>query len=222
MSDFDIKIGALDLLWKIRAQMGEFQNKAPNVLQNAVNNTATFARSQIATAAQKRYTHRDKKTILNKDRLRVGKADKRSKKYVAELHASGMLEKLSYFRVTPNTYGGPVSAQVLAQSAPVLLFGAKPNPFVTRFRSGEGAGHLAVARRMIGQSYSREKQTAKRKSKQMDLTRIEELMGPSVPSMFKMAGEETPGLKGKINERLNEMIAEQMQKMIEKAQKGKK
>lgn len=222
---FEIKIGSIDALEEIRRQMGEFQQKAPNVLQNAVNQTATYAKKRISKAALERYALRpDKRKLVAQKELYVTRADKRKGKYTAELHARTGMTNLSYFNITPRPRGGPVYARVLVKNGMKLLYGKKPNPFSATFDSG----HNAVVKRVIGTEYRKNKPVAEKPNKRdirtakgHDITALSELMGPSAASMFKGAHDFTPNLSQDIARTLNIAIEVQTKKMIAKA-KGEK
>lgn len=222
----EIKIGSIDALEEIRRQMGEFQRKAPNVLQNAVNQTATYARKRISKAALERYALRpDKRKLVAQKELRVTRADKRKGRYTAELHANSGMTSLSYFDIAPRPRGGPVYARVLVKNAMKLMYGTKPNPFSATFDSG----HNAVVKRVIGTEYRENKPDAKKSNKRdirtangLDITALYEYMGPSAASMFKGAHDFTPNLQKDISDKLAAMIDEQTKKMIEKSMKGAK
>ncbi len=221
----EIKIGSIDALEEIRRQMGEFQWKAPNVLQNAVNQTATYAKKRISKAVLERYALRpDKRKLVAQKQLYITRADKRKGKYTAELHARSGMTSLSYFDIAPRPRGGPVYARVLVKNAMKRMYGTKPNPFSATFDSG----HNAVVKRVIGTEYRENKTGAKNSNKRdirtangLDITALHEFMGPSAASMFKGAHDFTPNLSRDIARTLTTAIEVQTKKMIAKAKEEK-
>ena len=231
-----IRIDQNDMIDKICLMLGDLRKKTPNVLQNAVNNTATYARSRIVEAAKARYALRkDKKKLLNKDQMKIIRADKRKNNYTASLRAKTMLTNLSYFDIKPKPRGGPVYARVLADSAMKLMYSQsrKPNPFVSLFDSG----HTAVVKREIGTEYQTHMPGSKKPDKRgarvakgWDTTALAEYMGPAAASMFKMAYIKTPDLIDdvsdafglKVKEQIAKVVNAEAKRMARKAQGGSK
>lgn len=172
MIDIDIEISQQDIK-SIRQRLGQFEDKAPNVLSRAINRTVTSIKTEIKREASKRYavTQQTIGETLNARRA----SPKDLKGYVK---STGAVIPLGKFRVTPQktvSYedGEPnpshYSAAVLKRGA-LKALKHSPKAFVAVMPNGHGGVY---------------ERTGKKSRVNPQKEVIAQRFGPSVPHMIK-------------------------------------
>ncbi len=125
----------------IAEQLGTFQDQAPKVLKNAINDTARKSKKLLANEAKNKYTV--KNAGFSKS-LQMENATVKS--LTAKLESKGKPLQLSRFKVSPSspkTTAKVTKAKVYSENSMKLLEKDNIKAFVTKFASG----HVAVAQR---------------------------------------------------------------------------
>ena len=125
----------------IAKQLGEFKDYAPNVLKNAINDTARKSQKLLAAEAKNKYTVKNAGFTKS---LQMKNAT--TKTLTAKIESRGKPLQLSRFKVSPaspKTVAKTTKAKVYSESSMKPLKKGEINAFVTRFKSG----HVAVAQR---------------------------------------------------------------------------
>lgn len=163
-------------LTAIRERLNGMEEETEGVLRRAIRNAGTSIRKSMINEARERYAVIDKK-LLKSNALRV---TQQKNAMSVTLRSKGRPNDLAKFEHAPNPGGKtPVSARVLAQNAMKQISGT-PKPFVVEMRNG----HVAIMRRVPGETYKSGMAYAARKMLGWDLTRIESLYTISTPQMF--------------------------------------
>lgn len=160
-------------LKKITEQLDGVWYKAPSILKDAANATGKYAMKQMKKASEKRYDYRDEDTRL------AAHLKRKSASYAnpySMISITGKMNAITKFHVNPMTLAhgrsrpGVYASHVLnGKSNRAIKEGnGKSKGFVVKFSSG----HLALVRRVYGETYTDQ---AKRKSAKLDLTKIEEV-----------------------------------------------
>lgn len=211
-----VNVDVEDALEVIRQGLGEFSDRAPDVLRRALNDTAKRAGKELAQKAQSRYAV--KNAGFNKQ-IKYTNATKA--RLSAELRAKGETTPVSSFKASPArpraSSQGSAAVRISVKKANGMRTVSGRGgalAFVTKFQSG----HVAVVQREPPRTYTSSGWSARqakwkeyqRHSGKLDRTRIQELYGPSVPMMLKQTGVDEGYLEGmqpKIQEYLQEAIS---------------
>lgn len=183
------------MLENIEERLGNLRDKAPKVLQKALNDTAKKTGRDLVKAAQERYRV---KTIQFAKEIRYTYATQSRLTAVLQAKGSGLAAskfKLSPSKPTPQKTGSPAAKlAVLKKTGPRTIenkFGL--NAFVAKFQSG----HIALVQRRPPKKYlskgwkeRQQRWSAWRKmTGRLDNTKIKEFYGPSVPKMLEKTGD---------------------------------
>ncbi len=220
-----------DEIEDIENRLGDLRHKAPAVLTKALNDTAKWAGRELAASAQNRY--RIQKLKFTKE-LRTAKATKNN--LVATLYAEGTALSSSKFKISPASPNvsmkgsKPVKLAILKKQSPEIVTSGRGDDlqaFVTKFQSG----HPAVVQREPPREYKpagwndRKSRWASfyKRTHKLDETRIQELYGPSVPTMLRKVGVTEKFLETeqpKILEHLQQAITTHINREIHFANRG--
>lgn len=216
-------------LESIRQGLGEFADRAPDVLRRALNDTAKKAGKELAQKAKERYTV--KNAGFNKE-IKYRNATKSN--LSAELKAAGETIPVSKFKASPakpspSLTGSPAVRISVKKSNGMRAVTGRGGAmaFITRFQSG----HVAVVQREPPRTYTGSGWSArqakwkqfKRQTGKLDRTRIQELYGPSVPMMLAKTGVDEgylEGMKPRIQQYLQEAIEKQIARELHFANSG--
>lgn len=186
--------------------------QAPDILRLSINAAARKVRKQIVKDVGDTYTIND--SIL-RDRSKGAPKVQTAKpgNIEAMIRSKGPVNDLIDFLTSPSDQG--VKVKVIKSGGFKLLERGGAPAFRVQFKST----HVAIAQRMIGQTYTMsgaasriEKYGYPRNGQWPDMTKIKVLTGPSVPSM--MSNEE---IQEKAREMLYYVIEQEVDKRIAKA-----
>lgn len=204
---------------RISQQLGTLSAKAPNVLVNSLNATATRANTLIKKAIKQRYTYQ------RKDKLKEGSKVQRASKQHLDATITFTVrdeQHITDFKHSPTVPSksdyGAAKAQVL-QSGGMKALKSKlgTKAFTIRFSNGKAA----IVQRVPGETYKSSSALATRLAKYgkgADPTRIKAFYGPRLTSMAKAVYEED--VQADIRAILDENIQKRIAQTIEKAMEG--
>lgn len=181
---------------KIQKGLGEFQSKTPQVLKNAVNETAKQMRKLMIERAQKVYTVKSRR--FNKATT-IKNATTRN--FTAVITSKGSPMELKDFKVSPAkpqtepNPRGKTKAKVYNSSQMKSLERNGIKAFVTQFKNG----HISVAQRRTKARLP-----------------IKVLYSTSIPHMVGNENEVFKLIIPEVHKVYGEQISTQMQKMIDR------
>ncbi|MFA9464048.1 MAG: phage tail protein [Velocimicrobium sp.] len=200
MSDkVQIEVDESDFV-KIMETLGTMKKKAPVILKNAINRTATNAKTNMAKGATKKYRVKQKQV---NESISIKKAT--NSNLSAKVKSKGFVVDLIDFRVSPNHPVRYIGKEKKKRPSPKVYKAAtekgsqlKPligtiKPFVQKMETG----HIGVFARVLNG------------------TKIKQLYGPSIPQMIKR--EE---VIADIEQKANEMLAKRIQHEINRILEG--
>lgn len=179
------------MIQTIAKQLGEYADKAPTVLKQALNATAKDARKMLAEQAKDIY-------VIQKSKFNKAMTIKNAsaKKLEALIVSTGAPLELIDFKANPkkpsvgNARPGVVTAKVLVQSGMKRLEMGGLKAFVARFRSG----HVSIVQRRGPARLP-----------------VKKLLSPSVPQMIgnekKVYKEVEPKIAGILDANIRKYIA---------------
>lgn len=197
MINIDIDKGQLN---HIEVRLGNLSGKTPDVLKNAINQTATQVRERLASEAQKEYTI---KTARFKKEMRISRAS--NQKLRGIIRATGEVQSIRDFNVSPSEYNpknrgtDAVMAQIMNSGKLISLQKGNLKAFVSKFKNK----HIAVVQRV-------EKGKVPARSK-LGSRYVKKLFSPSIPVMLgnekRVYGKIEPDIKEYLRENINKQIA---------------
>ena len=188
------------LIQAVAAQLGEYRDKAPTVLKQALNATAKDARSMLAEQAKDIY-------VVQKSRFNKAMTIKNAsaKKLEAIVKATGSPLELIDFKASPKkpSTGAArpsiTTAKVLTSSSMKRLEVGGVKAFVAQFRSG----HVSIVQRRGAERLP-----------------IKKLLSPSIPKMIGNEKEVYGKVKPEIASLLDSNIRKYIAKTITKGGKA--
>ncbi len=215
---------------EIQKALGVYSSKAPSVLANALNATATQVQKQIKKYIKQNYalSKEELPKLTGTKRMRIQRAS--TGRLSATIWVKSGSLHLTSFQVSPDepsaTNGrGTVKAKVMKSSTMEPIYGFEDSKrletFIAKFRNGK----TAVVHRVPGEPYKRE--LARREAikyprwgRKNDTTRLQAKFSNSYPMMAKKAFERSDGEINKIlQEQINKRIAQTLAKEAAKASK---
>lgn len=181
-----IRIDVEEELQRIIAQLDRLQDQvaAPNLLKNALNETARKVRKQIVKDTKGQYAIKDTGILKDEKQGAPKVLTATAASMSAAVRSRGPMQDIMAFMTRPNQ-GTGAAAQVLASGGMEPLEKGNLKAFVTTFASG----HTAIVQRDPPKQYgSGRSARAGRYGANADMTRIKKLLSPAVPFML---GNET-------------------------------
>ena len=189
------------MIQNISKKLGEYHDKAPVVLKQALNATAKDARSMLAEQAKKIYAIQ--KSRFNKA-MTIQNASVR--KMEAQITATGAPLELSDFRVTSKKPATGTQRPKIIKGKVLVSNSMKPlevggiKAFVAQFASG----HVSIVQRRGAARLP-----------------VKKLFSPSIPKMIGNEGKVYGKIRPKISRLLKDNIRKYIAKTIEKGDKAK-
>ena len=196
----NFRIEADEAIKHIENQLGEMKNKAPSVLNKAINKTAKQARKSLANKAKQSYTV--KISRFNKA-MKIKNSTNRT--LVATIKATGKPLALSNFKTKAEENEAAKAKVVKANrfKSFVIAGGEKSGKDLKAFIVKFSSGHIAFAQRIPGTKM-------KNKSKEQ----IKEFYSVSIPSMIGSEKNVYGKLKKQIRTDLKKNIDEEISKVL--------
>lgn len=177
-----IRIDVEEELQRIIAQLDRLQDQvaAPNLLKNALNETARKVRKQIVKDTKGQYAIKDTGILKDEKQGAPKVLTATAASMSAAVRSRGPMQDIMAFMTRPNQ-GTGAAAQVLASGGMEPLEKGNLKAFVTTFASG----HTAIVQRDPPKQYgSGRSARAGRYGANADMTRIKKLLSPAVPFML--------------------------------------
>lgn len=218
---------------EVEQALGDLRNKTPAAAKVAINTTARYARKLMIARAKARYAVNEAGRRHLKDLVQRRKATNAN--LLAELHIAKMRNDLGYFQHKPTgTFTGAsvlrnapeyVKARVLKSSKLTKLsggtsdkYGAVSKGFLVQFKNG----HVGMVQRDIGSSSSHKiTERGYRRWKNKD-GKVEKLVTMGSPSAAGMHSTIWNYVRPDVVEHLQDQLMEQTERVIARAQAGKK
>lgn len=221
--DFGTSTVTVEGTEEVAERLGELAGKTPQVMQRAINQTATETKNRMIRQAKLRYAVNAKgREKLNG--LKVKKKANRSD-LTAVLFISSMRNDLGYFQSKPST---PLmghapkpeffTGRVLKKSVmkPLTGTGNLSKGFLVEFKSG----HVGMVQRIIG-APSRSTVTARGKPRWKSASgvveKVQTMGSPSASAMHGMVWDE---VRPDVREILERKTEQQIERLLRKGGKG--
>ena len=199
---FSVDVNAAD----VEAQLGELAKRAPAAIKNATNRTLTWAKKRLTQYIKTHYTVQASEI---KKALTVKRTGKDGPGGAVKVKGSP-LDLIKYqHRVGSNGVSVWVKRDHTAHPF------NEPKTFIASVKAGKTGTHTGVFQRSRSEVM---KKYSGRKFNQHN-AKIKKLIGPSVPGMVYGESGAFEKLHGEIGAKLQEFVAEQIAKQIEKYNK---
>lgn len=182
----------------VEKRLGDLKSKTPKVIAKSINDTATWARQEMAKEAKKTYTVKTSKGFNGS--MTIKKANYGSLEAI--IGSKGKTIPLAHYTHANRKKSGTKVKVLNSSVLKTLIFNGKKAFFN---KIGWNSGHTGVAQR-----------TGEKMKKNPKKEAIKELFGPSIPSML---GNERR-VYGIVEPKINDYLQKQIDRHIEKVLGG--